>query len=270
MHMKHLPELSKQAFASVREFVGEVRAIGVSQSPRTENDSYMPVFMQGKMLAQSLANALNVPCHFTSHQWGHIRAAEKGIENVPAEYLAVHLSGGTSEVLFVDRTNTTAELLGGTKDISAGQLLDRIGVLMGGPFPAGPWMEQLAMRSSGKAAPIGIPVSEIKMNLSGAEAEAKRRYERGETPEEIAGALFSGIARALIKLLMQAYERTDCHRVIMAGGVSASTHLRKEMLLLAQKRCKRLKIDFAQPKLAGDNAVGVALLAMEREKQRAE
>ena len=86
----------------------------------------MPVFTVGTMVAGSIASTAGAPVLFTTHQEGHLAAAMIGRE-MPAEFLAMHVSGGTTELLRVKSNNGfLIEKIGGTKDIAAGQLIDRL------------------------------------------------------------------------------------------------------------------------------------------------
>ena len=133
-HIKRLPELVDALCASVN--IGNVTAIGVSTRPRAVEGSYMPCFLAGWSQASCLAKILNVPLYEFSHQQGHIAASlwsAGRLELMQTPHLAWHLSGGTTELLLVtpDGKTVRAEKLGGTSDISAGQLIDRTGKLLG-------------------------------------------------------------------------------------------------------------------------------------------
>ena len=145
-HVKNLPDLMEMLCEEARRV--EIEAVCASDRPRPHEQSYMPVFLAGVGLARSLAAARGVPLYLTSHQQGHVRAAmvDAGLpEGEP--FLAVHLSGGTTELLKVEGLNI--DLLGGSRDLHAGQFVDRAGVRMGLGFPAGPELERLARK--GKA-----------------------------------------------------------------------------------------------------------------------
>lgn len=119
-----------------------LRSVGASTRPREVEGSYMPCFLVGEGQARTLAAALDVPFYPCSHQQGHIAAAawSAGREDLlETPHLAWHLSGGTTELLLVRPVGHTveAELVGGTSDIAAGQLVDRVGVALGLGFPAG-------------------------------------------------------------------------------------------------------------------------------------
>ncbi len=265
LHMRQLQPLIEKAFAALNETGMGLRAIGASNAPRDCEDSYMPVFVAGHSTASVLAASRGVALHAFSHQQGHIRAAMIGIEPVYGDYLAIHLSGGTTEVLRVFKEGLKTQILGGTKDISAGQWIDRIGMLMGCPFPAGPALESLAKKGRIAMDPIGIPVKDCSFSFSGAEAEVKRRIIRGDSPSELALEMFLSLSRALCKAMVQAYDKTGLSDVVVAGGVAANRIVQKTVVDMMAKRCRDIQVRFARADTAGDNALGIALLAMERE-----
>ena len=139
-HVKRLHRMVEQLREEGR--MGAIAAVGASTRPREVGGSYMPCFLVGEGQGRTLAAALGVPFFPCSHQQGHIAAAawSAGREDLlDTPHLAWHLSGGTTELLYVRPSGylIEAQLIGGTQDISAGQLVDRIGVAMGVPFPAG-------------------------------------------------------------------------------------------------------------------------------------
>ena len=114
------------------------RAVGASTRPRAVDGSYMPCFLAGQLARQQTMAACRsgVPFHAVSHQQGHVAAAlwsAGRMELMDVPHLAWHLSGGTTELLLItpEGKNVRAEKLGGTSDISAGQLIDRTGKLLG-------------------------------------------------------------------------------------------------------------------------------------------
>ena len=141
-HIKNLPQMVQNVMADVSD--AEICAVCASTRPRPAEDSYMPVFRAGESQARAAASLLRVPFYPASHQEGHVRAAmvDAGIDETKP-FLALHLSGGTTEILLSEEGKLT--LLGGSLDLHAGQLVDRTGVRLHMPFPAGPSLEKLAM-----------------------------------------------------------------------------------------------------------------------------
>ncbi|TLM97465.1 O-sialoglycoprotein endopeptidase, partial [bacterium] len=114
-HIRNLPGLI--AKLSLRDRHDSVTLVAASTRPRPVEGSYMPVFMVGESYARTVAEAVGASFMVTSHQEGHLMAglwSAGGPEK--NKFLAVHLSGGTSELLLVERTGTTfnIEKLGGT------------------------------------------------------------------------------------------------------------------------------------------------------------
>ena len=134
-HVNQLPDLIELAFEKLPDNT-KVAAVSVSTRPRPVEGSYMPVFNPGYSTGRSLAVALNVPLFTTSHQEGHIEAVKYYSQFKDSNRLiCFHFSGGTSEALLVE--NGTIQIVGGSKDLAFGQVLDRLGVAYGMDFPCG-------------------------------------------------------------------------------------------------------------------------------------
>ncbi|MCL2497103.1 MAG: hypothetical protein FWF06_00645 [Symbiobacteriaceae bacterium] len=263
-HLKQLPVLLQQ----LQRPSYPPLAVAASSKPRPAADSYMPVFIAGAKLAEALAVAWGVPFFSFSHQEGHIMAGvvSAGGPTEPS-FLALHLSGGTTELLKVTRTATgfNEELLGGSLDLHVGQLVDRVGVALGLPFPAGPHLEQLAREaptpdaSSSWALPSYC--QNMQVSFSGAEAAAKRALALGVPPAVICRGVERCIAATLEKLLRQGAAVTGLHNFLLVGGVASNLYLRQRL----EHRLKgRATLWFAEPKLCSDNAVGIAWLGLQQ------
>lgn len=264
LHIKNLPQVIGRLDPQINK---HIQAIAVSTRPRNQEDSYMPVFLAGTSLAQSLASFAQVPLYQVSHQEGHIMAGLQGsreLLNKP-KFLAVHFSGGTSDILMVENHRPgimSVTQLASSEDIHAGQLVDRVGVAMGLPFPAGPALEKLAGQADEeKSAVIPTAITGRGFSFSGAETRAVQMLSRGTSPEAVAAAVLAVIAKTLEKVLREYIEKLDIKDVLLAGGVMANG-------LIAQRLKKRLqhpavgaRLYFASPRLSTDNAVGVAMLA---------
>mgnify|MGYP006069066997 FL=1 len=266
-HVKHLPEVVEALLGEGG--LGTVQAVGASTRPRAVEGSYMPCFLAGASQGQVLSQVLGVPFYAFSHQQGHLAAAAWSagrLDLLDRPFLAWHLSGGTTELLRVepgeDRVAVRAEILGGTSDISAGQLIDRTGVLLGLPFPAGKGVEKLS-RQAQKREYYKVKVNGLTFSLSGMENKVRQMVQRGEEPAEIAWFAQETVCRvvqACTKAAMEAYPGLP---VLCSGGVASNGRL-KELL---RQNCGAL---FAQPQFSTDNAMGTAVLtwrALERGKR---
>lgn len=273
-HQKNLPVLfSKMQEATGLDLARSIKAIAVSDRPCPVEGSYMPVFLAGTQTAQTLSAVLKVPCYLTTHQEGHLMAALWGAQAPLAPpFLAFHLSGGTTELLKIHALEYQSGLrfkiqpLLETSDISAGQLIDRVGVALQLPFPSGPALSQLAQELGEKTTPAkAIPTfcKETHCSFAGAETEAKRRIKQGDSPAEIARAIEQVVATTVEKALSYQEEGNPQQEmsVLMMGGVSANRYLRQRLEERLRKRGLALKCIFAPVQYASDNGVGVALIA---------
>ena len=263
-HVKHLPEVVEALLGE--EGLGTVQAVGASTRPRAVEGSYMPCFLAGASQGQVLSQVLGVPFYAFSHQQGHLAAAAWSagrLDLLDRPFLAWHLSGGTTELLRVepgeDRVAVRAEILGGTSDISAGQLIDRTGVLLGLPFPAGKGVEKLS-RQAQKREYYKVKVNGLTFSLSGMENKVRQMVQRGEEPAEIAWFAQETVCRVVQACTKAAMEQYPGLPVLCSGGVASNGRL-KELL---RQNCGAL---FAQPQFSTDNAMGTAILtwrALER------
>ena len=258
-HVKNLPSLWEEAEAVLS--TGRLAAVGVSMTPRHQAGSYMPCFLSGVAAATSAATAAGVPLYRFSHQCGHLAAAilsSGRYDLFDRPFGAFHVSGGTTEALLVtpnkDKSDFDIELVGETKDINAGQAIDRVGVMMGLAFPCGRELERLAASFEGKIEKRRICVSEGSCSLSGVENIATKMYMDTEDKQAVAAFVFDFICRTLREMTDQILEKYGEMPVLYAGGVMSNKLMRSAL-------AKDRDAHFAEAEFSADNAAGVALLA---------
>ena len=255
-HTQNIPDI----MAEVRTYLNncEVRAVGVSHTPRNVEGSYMPCFLAGVAAAESISATSDLPLFYFSHQCGHIMAAIHSsgcFDLLNKEFAAFHISGGTTELVRVkpDEVGFNAEIIGGTSDLNAGQVIDRIGVYLGLQFPAGPALEGLAKENDKKIPKKKISSNGMTVNLSGLENMAIKLYsETGDKPL-VAAFVFDYIARA-VAAMIDAYQLTYGETAFVCAGGVMCNGIIKEFLK------SKYKVFFAEPALSADNAVGIAAL----------
>ena len=255
-HTVNIPELMSEARELLRD--KEILAVGVSATPRNEVGSYMPCFLTGVACAESISATLGVPLYRFSHQCGHIMAAVYSSENfdlLNGEFGAFHISGGTTELVRVTPVDSGFEtqLLGGSADLNAGQVIDRIGVFLGMRFPAGPSLELEALKNTDKIPKKKISSNGMTVNLSGLENLAIKLYRDTGNIPLTAAFVFDYIGRSVSAMLDAYIEQYGNSRVVCAGGVMCNSII-KNMLKSKYDVC------FAEPQMSADNAVGIAVL----------
>lgn len=258
-HIKKLPDIIDGIFKD-GNLKGKIGAVSVSTRPRPVEGSYMPVFLAGAGFAKTIASVLDLPLYEFSHQEGHIEAAKHySVLKEEKEFICFHFSGGTTEGLLVNEDVKKISLVGGTRDISYGQVLDRLGVAYGMAFPCGQEMDDIALSINEKVRenPLSrINVGDGFINLSGIDTQCKRLSE-SMRKEELIPALFDRIALSILDMTKQICAETGIDKAIYAGGVSSSMYIRN---FIKKNLDKSIDIAFAEPALSADNAVGIALL----------
>lgn len=255
-HTVNIPQLMTEARKLLRD--KEIVAVGVSATPRNQEGSYMPCFLTGVACAESIAATVGVPLYRFSHQCGHIMATVYSSGNfdlLNGEFGAFHISGGTTELVRVSPTENgfNTELIGGTADLNAGQVIDRIGVYLGMSFPAGPALEKEALKNINKIPRKKISSNGMTVNLSGLENMAIKLYQDTNNIPLTAAFVFDYIGRAVSAMLESYTEQYGNSTVVCAGGVMCNSII-KEMLSAKYDVC------FAEPAMSADNAVGVVVL----------
>lgn len=260
-HTRQLPQVMAELGGAVRHAC----AIGVSNRPRDAEDSYMPCFLVGIGAAEMLGQALGVPVHRFSHQQGHIAAAlysAQRLDYLERPFLAFHLSGGTTEAVLVAPDHTgkvfTTQLAARSLDLKAGQVIDRVGVLLGLPFPAGRHLDPLAC-ACGEKIRARASMKGADCSLSGVENKCRALVESGAPKETVAATCMAYVIAAIDAMCAALREQYGALPVLFSGGVSSNSMLRAQMT-------EKYGAVFAEPRFSADNAAGPAVLAALREE----
>ena len=255
-HTKQLPGIVKTLF----EDVGEVpAAVGVSVRPRNIDGSYMPCFLCGEGLADSIGAVNNIPVWKTSHQVGHILAALYSADRlglVKEKFIAFHVSGGTTDCLLAEPDGESivkVTELGTSLDLKAGQAIDRVGLMLGLDFPCGKMLEELAAKSSRKFKPKPM-LKGGNCCLSGLENKCRKMLDEGESPEDTATFCLQFVCAAVMGMTRHALEIQGRLPVVFAGGVMSDRLIRDRLE-------SEFESYFAEPEFSCDNAAGTAVFA---------
>lgn len=259
-HTKQLPIVMQRLFDG-QDSTPE--AIGVSVRPRTVDGSYMPCFLCGEGFADSVSAVFGIPVYKTSHQTGHILAALYSagkLDLVSREFIAFHVSGGTTDCLLVrpDKENILSVTETGTSlDLKAGQAVDRTGVMLGLDFPCGKQLEALAAKSN-KQYKIKPVIREGSCSLSGVENKCRKMLSDGEAPEDVASYCLQYILAAIRGMAKFALEANGDLPIVFAGGVMSDRIIRDQLE-------DEFDAYFAEPEFSCDNGAGTAIFAALKE-----
>jgi len=255
-HIKNLPAVLAAADEVLQD--AEILAIGYSAKPRNVEGSYMPCFLCGEDIARALCVGRRIPMYAFSHQCGHVSAALTSADawSIAEEpFIAFHVSGGTTEVLLCKRDTEgfTTEIIGGTRDLNAGQAIDRAGVMMEMAFPCGAELERVASTYHGKIAKPKISVKDGYCNLSGLQNLSAKVYAESGDKAKTSAYVLQFVGHTLKKMAEDVRAEYGEKPIVFGGGVMSNQKLREMLLPLGN-------VFFAEPMLSADNAVGTAEL----------
>mgnify|MGYP000363328857 CR=1 FL=1 len=253
-HTTALPEMLHEL---AQEFdLTRIDAVGVSQKPRPAEGSYMPCFLAGVNAATAFAAARSIPLIYTTHQQGHAAAAlfaARGADLFTQKVLLFHISGGTTDLLLCDEVRTITQL-GTSTDLYAGQAVDRLGVKLGFPFPAGVYVSEQAALCKEKVHPK-VSVHGLTCSLSGLENQCAKLLADGHDAPYVCKYCLLCVGETLVRMANNALAEHPGLPVVFAGGVMSSDLIRTYVTNRVPNA------HFVPGKFASDNAIGISILA---------
>lgn len=263
-HINNLPGLLEEAFTRADELHADISVVSASNKPRPEQGSYMPCFIAGENQCRIISSLLKCKSYFFSHQEGHIASGGRHEDFSKEEkYIAFHFSGGTTEALECNKGEI--KIIGGTKDISFGQLLDRFGVAMGMKFPAGKEVDRMAVSFESRNVKDDyrnilpkLSAKDIRFNLSGMETAVYRAINSVQE-DALSYMILERVSECISTLLREAREEVGGNSrneipCLFVGGVSSSQYIRKYISSEFEN------VYFPKPKYCSDSAIGIAYL----------
>lgn len=256
-HVRNLPRITSLMGKC------DINAVCASSRPRDVEGSFMPCFLVGDGFGRSLADVMNVPYFETTHQEGHIASALYGNDmDIRDEFIFVHMSGGTTEILVCRKREKGFEcgIAGRTTDISAGQLVDRTGVLMGMKFPAGAEMDRL-YDPENRNYTLPTSVKGPDMSFAGVETKISQLIRSDSIDAATAvSAVFRCVGRSIGRCVENIAKERNITNILIGGGVASSNNIRK---LILREISRKRNVFYAKNALSSDNAAGVALIGYE-------
>ena len=270
-HCEAVTNVARQAVDRSGVSLSEIDAVAVTFAP-----GLIGSLLVGVSFAKALASSLGVPLIPVDHIKGHVAAAYVEHPEVKPPYLALVVSGGHTSLYHVTDWNTFEEI-GSSRDDACGEAFDKVGRVMGLPYPGGAAMDRLASEwfareAEGRKNSFHFPspavaddsfdfsFSGLKTAVINTIHNEKQKRKTEDLPDdvrtEIAGAFTRTVTDGIGKKLAAAIRETGAGTLVMAGGVAANSHLRKSV----EQVCRRRRTAFAVPSLplCGDNAVMIA------------
>jgi N6-L-threonylcarbamoyladenine synthase len=254
-HLETLPGTVDAALEKAGVKLADVDGIAVTYGP-----GLVGALLVGLMGAKSLAMALGKPLIGVNHLQAHLAACFLQDPTLEPPFLGLVVSGGHTALVRVEGVDAF-RLIGQTRDDAAGEVLDKVGRLMGLPFPAGKYIEEEARRGDLAAVKVPRPTmgGELEFSFSGLKTAVSQLARGGKhRREDLCAGLQGAIVDVLAEKAEQALAHTGLPVLALAGGVAANGPLRARLTEVAAKRGAR----FVVPSnlLCTDNAAMVAAL----------
>ncbi|MEW6546982.1 MAG: tRNA (adenosine(37)-N6)-threonylcarbamoyltransferase complex transferase subunit TsaD [Bacillota bacterium] len=253
-HLEMLLPVLDQALAEAGVRLGDIGAVAVTPGP-----GLVGALLVGLAAAKALAWALDVPLVPVHHLEAHVYAAFLEYPHLEPPLLALVVSGGHTDFLWMPR-HGRMELKGRSLDDAAGEAFDKVGRLLGLPYPGGPHVEALA-REGQPAIPFPRAWMEgtLDFSFSGlktAVAVYLRRHEGQYRPQDVAASFQAAVVEVLAEKAACACSSLGATRLVVAGGVAANRALREAI----EERCRALGVEvfIPRPAFCTDNAAMVA------------
>jgi N6-L-threonylcarbamoyladenine synthase len=256
-HVEAIIPVIDRAMKDAHVTYEDLSAIAVTQGP-----GLVGSLLVGVSAAKALAYAKQIPLIGVNHIEGHIYANFLAHSAVEPPLACLTVSGGHTDLLHIP-TVGSYKILGRTRDDAAGEAFDKVGRVLGLPYPAGPQIDALAVQGKADAYPLPRALSEgLDFSFSGLKTAAINMIhnlrQRGEeiNVADFAASLQEAIVDVLAAKTMQAAEQTDVPIIIMSGGVAANTRLRARLTQLTQQA--GLRFFYPPLELCTDNAAMIA------------
>ena len=258
-HIEAISRITYEALDTAGITIADIGCIAVTTHP-----GLIGALLVGVNFAKSLAFAQGIPLVSVNHVKAHVAAAYLEYPELKPPFTALVVSGGHTSIYSVDDHITFREI-GGTRDDAAGEAFDKIGRVIGMPYPAGAAMDKLAYEGDASAFKLPSPAlvgDTLDFSFSGLKTAAlniinSERQKGGEPHHaDLTASYTRVIVDAIVKKVSLAIEKTGTERLVLAGGVAANSHIRGAL----DELCRKKGVQFCKPSLAlcSDNAAMVA------------
>ena len=261
-HIEAIYGLADQALEQAKLTRDEIDAVAVTYAP-----GLIGAVLVGVNFAKAAAMAMNKPLIPVHHIRGHIAANYIAYPELKPPFLCLVVSGGHTMIIEV-KDYTDMNILGTTLDDAAGECFDKVGRVLGMPYPGGAAVDKAARQ--GDEAKYNLPRSKpgenpYNMSFSGLKTAALNLIHHAEQVGEeldinsLCAAFTAAVSDTLVPRVVMALEQTGYKKIAVAGGVAANSRIRADILAAAEK----LGAEVYMPPLSlcGDNGAMIGAQA---------
>lgn len=259
-HIEAVSGITREALATAGIGVSDLSAVAVTAFP-----GLIGALLVGVNFAKSFAFANSIPLVAVDHIKAHVAAAYLADAALTPPFLAVVVSGGHTAVFDV-RSETDFHLIGTTRDDAAGEAFDKIGRVIGLPYPGGAALDKLAYEGDPHAVRLPSPAlggDTLDFSFSGLKTAALNEInlwnQKGiEVPRaDLAASFTEAVVSGIAAKASAALSRTGRKTLVLAGGVAANSHLRARLTEVCATHGAWLSVPPIS--LCGDNGAMVAM-----------
>ena len=251
----HVEAISNVMKLSLREAgmdLEQIDAVACTYGP-----GLVGALLVGVSYAKALSYAINKPLIGVNHIKGHIAANYITHSNLEPPFLCMMMSGGNTQIIHV-KDYTSFEVLGKTRDDAVGEAFDKVARVIGLGYPGGPKIDKLAQTGTQS---INLPKTHLEtldFSFSGIKTAIINLHHKEPdiNKADLAASFEKNVAEALVDNAKKAIIRTKMDKIVLAGGVSANTFIRKKFDELSEE--KNIKIYYPELKLCTDNGAMIA------------
>ena len=253
----HIEAISRVAKAALEE--ANMKFEDVDVIAPTYGPGLVGALLVGVSYGRGLAYALNKPLVGVNHLEGHIAANYITHPDLEPPFLCMLTSGGNTQIVYV-KDYCDMEVLGRTRDDAIGEAFDKVARVVGLGYPGGPKVDKLAQQGQPSIDFPKTHFENLDFSFSGIKTAVINLHHKNPdvSKEDLCMSFEKAVTEVLIENITKAIEQTGIKKIVLAGGVSANTHIRSEFEKLEQQGIKIYKPDL---KLCTDNAAMIGAAA---------
>lgn len=266
-HIRRILPLTQQALEEAGLSQDDVDVVAYTAGPGLAG-----ALLVGASVAQSYAWARGLPAIPVHHLEGHLLSPLMADPAPAFPFVALLVSGGHTQLMRVDGV-ARYQLLGETLDDAAGEAFDKTAKLLGLPYPGGPALSRLAQEGDAGRFSLPRPMlhsKDLEFSFSGLKTavltHVRRMEQESGLDEQDRADLAAGTEAAIVDVLaaksLAAMDETGLRRLVVAGGVGANRHLRRQLVQAMEKRAGQ--VFFPPLELCTDNGAMIAFAAAMR------
>ena len=251
-HVEAISNVMKKSLEDAKVEINDIDAIACTYGP-----GLVGALLVGVSYAKALSYALDKPLIAVNHIKGHIAANYITHEKLEPPFLCMMMSGGNTQIVLVKDYNSF-EILGKTKDDAIGEAFDKVARVIGLGYPGGPKIDRLARDRKPNIELPKTHFDNLNFSFSGIKTAVinLNHNKKDINKADLAASFEDTVSQILVSHIKEAIKLTGIHKVVLAGGVSANTYIRRKFDEMAQE--EKLEIYYPEIKLCTDNGAMIA------------